>query len=223
MLARLETLYLGILRVVILVIATLALLVAVLGAASALPQLLARLGLSSQPAIQGGTLGEFIMEMKATKSTGATSESPYSAPAIDPGLAAAAKALQRYTHGAGGLKVADWERLLTASADRVPVGRSAEYSASVVRLADQLSVSKGKPLTVEQVGELMAWHERKFIAAASDEDDKCLADTAKSSLTLYAAGAAFVLFILITFTFLFVKIERSLRVVRTRAVEEFHA
>lgn len=225
MLARLETLYLGILRVVILVIATLALIAAVVGFVGAVPSLLRQLDLVAEPEPAGGTLGEYVAEKKLTAAS--TEKDVQDAPtddAVDPDLAAAAKALRRYTLDMKGPEEATWRAELVKSVDRVSPGQGDAYLKSVRSLADQLVASKGKKLTLDQVAELMGWHEQRFVEAAGRIEGERAADATGSSLTLYAAGSAFVLFILITFTFLFVKIERSLRVVRTRpAVEDPHA
>ena len=73
MLLRLETAYLNALRVLILIAATIALLLAGFGLVSAIPPLLRWTGITESDQPSGGTLGEFIDEQKITGTESTTS------------------------------------------------------------------------------------------------------------------------------------------------------
>ncbi|MBY8823794.1 hypothetical protein [Sphingomonas colocasiae] len=215
MLAKLEQVYLGILRVVILVAATVALLVAGFGLASAIPPLIRSSGLTETSKPNGGTLAEFIAEQKITETV---SDAPKDVEAfILPDLKAAAKILHTYLGQRTTTKLTDWEKGLQSFADEMP-GHSLTYATSVLDVANQLKISKGKPLSEERVAQLVDWHKNRFEANVSARAASEVEANARFWLTLGGAGAAFLAFVLIIFIFLFVKIERSLRLVHTTSI-----
>lgn len=223
MLTRLENTYLGILRVVVLVVATVALVVATLSLLYAVPSVARRLGLIPAPAANGGTLGEYVAAKKASvpveRGSAPVVNDALGTPA-DPDTDASAAALQRYTKGAGGMTIPRWRQELQSVEFRgVPSGHVPAYRRDVRALTDQLSHSRGKPLSLDQVRELLAWNLGKFTEYAATKDAKAAADAARATFTLYLASAAFLFFMLVVFVFLFVKVERSLRVVRTVQLE----
>ncbi len=222
---------LGILRVIILIGATLALLVALGAFVSALPALMRQVGISHDTPATGGSLGDYVDERKATAPQANTDGTATPVPAakrnIDPNLAAAARNVFDYLSkekaGKPLIIVPKLEDAFVSSSADVPLVNKADYYKDAKRLSDQLEASKGKRLTVEQVGDLFQWHEHKFVADLTAKEAKRLADTGASLLKLYIAGYAFTAFILVVFTFLFVKIERSLRVVRVVRTEADYA
>jgi hypothetical protein len=228
MLTRIETAYLAILRIVVLVVATVALLVALLSFIAAVPPLARQFGLVPAATPEGGTLAEYINARKATVPSNAGASSPSGAPAqpvrtTNDDIRTAAGTLQIYTNGANSLTAVDWERQIEQSGSSFPDELQNAYYKDVLSLAEQLRKSTGKRLSVSDVRDLLAWNAQQF---QSDETAKSLkksSDTTRAIFTLYVASGAFVLFILVVFTFLFVKVERSLRVVRTVRLEEQNA
>lgn len=92
----------------------------------------------------------------------------------------------------------------------------ASYDESLLRLAGQLKSSKGKPLTQEQVAELIDWHHRSFRESAIDIRQAAARDTASAWQWVVRAGQAFLLFTLIAFYFLLVRVERHLKLVKVQ-------
>jgi hypothetical protein len=220
MLTKIEALYLGILRVFILIVATFALLAAVFAFVSAGPPLLRHLGLGWGSSAAEPMLSQFIQEKGeegAVAQAGNADFSPVRVPTLSADAAAAARTLHEYTKDRSGATEADWQRSVVAFVQNAPPPDRDAYQASLKRLADQLGASKGVPLSMQQVGELLRWHQQRFLAARAVAAGQNALDAGQFILALYSAGAAFLFFIFITFTFLFVKIERSLR--STRAVK----
>lgn len=217
MLNRLESVYLSILRVVILIAATLALLVAVLGVASAVPLLLERAGFTSGD--ESATLADFMADKKAVPGEEPLAES--SVPdAVHPDLAAAARNVHQYLAGRSSYSVQHWEEVLTAYWQEVPAEADDEYASSVRELSEELLEATGRPLSLEQVEELLLWHFQRYMANLENRAAQQAAADAQFLLAIGGAASAFVIFVFIVFIFLFVKIERSLRVVRTTRVQE---
>ena len=222
MLTRIENIYLGTLRVVVLVIATIALAVATFSSLKALPGLARWVGVAPAPVIQGGTLSEYVAEKKESvpaKPGVATADPTTDIPA-DADTEASARTLQSYTKAIGGMTIPRWRSELQDMAYRgVPSAHLEAYRRDLHALTDQLGKSTGRKLTLEQVRELLTWNLAQFAADAQAQDAKALTETARAANTLYVAVAAFLLFMLVVFAFLFVKIERSLRLVRTTRLE----
>lgn len=212
MLAKIENMYLSILRVVILVSATIALIVAAVGLVSSVPSMLRWAGITQPQKALGGSLRQFIDEQKITDteaaedSGGSTTETYY----ILPDLQTAAGILYRYLGGKGSLSERDWRIGLQAAADDFGMEADA-YAESVLRLAQELKASKGKPLTEQKTIELVDWNTQQF---RSDLEVKRMAEAQEGAefwVKLAAAGTGFLAFVAIIFIFLFVKIERNLR------------
>lgn len=226
MLLRLETAYLGILRVVILVIATVALIVAALALASAFPTLIRQLGMSAKNEAVGGKLGEFIAEKKLTvQMEPSTETAPQTTTRyLNVNLISAAKTLYTYLKADIGVTEQELRSGIEKSSETaLPVLAIPAYYKDLKVLTDQLAASKGKRLTTPQVGELVAWHQARFLSDFNAKSASDAQDAAAFYVKIYAAGAAFMFFILVVFTFLFVKIERSLRLVRTVRSDSFDA
>ncbi|MBB3348376.1 hypothetical protein [Sphingomonas sp. BK069] len=220
MLTNLENVYLGVLRVVILIAASVALLLTAWGLASSVPQLLRWAGLTETAPPTGGTLREFISERRITDTTAESQDTltrdmeSY----VDPSIREAAKAIVTYLGKRGTLTAADLERSLQAEANRLP-GEALAYGQGVKSLAMELAASKGRPLTEMRVLELLQWHRERFVADLAARQARETEANAKFWIQVTLAGAAFLGFVLIVFVFLFVKIERSLRLIGTARVK----
>lgn len=213
---RLERAYLGALRVVILVAATGALIIAALGVLSAVPPLLSSTGIIDHEKPSGGDLRQFIEERKISETT-ASSTGVSSEMYVSRDAKSAAFNIVRYLKSATTIKERDWGQNMQRLANDVP-GHEAELAASLKDLSGQLIASKGKPLSEARVIELLGWHSEQFKSSVAASLAAEAQANAKFWVTLGGAGAAFLAFILTIFVFLFVKIERSLRIVRTTRV-----
>lgn len=222
MLAKLEQVYLAVLRVVILVAATIALVVAAFGTIGAIPPLIKWAGLTDVTAPTGGTLGEFIREMKAS---GTSDDFPNTTTTttvitIQPDINAAATNLKKYLGDRTRLTTDQIAEGLQGFADEYPLHSDA-YAKSVRALTEELLVSKGKPLSEARISELLAWHNKRFEADIQLRATEQAEGNSKFLMTIGVAAISFLAFVLIIFIFLFVKIERNLRPVRANSpVEE---
>jgi len=165
MLANLERAYLGILRVVILIFATIALIVTFVSLFGAAPELLRWSGLSHPEKPSGGTLAAFVAEQKAINTgaagvAGGTDATPSTA-YILPAIKGAVANLSRYP----GLTVdsAVLSQKLQHEADSFHE-RGAEYADSLKALTEELAHSNGQPLSRDRILALLDWHENQFMA-----------------------------------------------------------
>ena len=217
MLARLENAYLYILRVVVLIAATVALLGVVLGlvrGATLLPELIAPKTVSAD--VPGGTLGDYVAEKHAAGITVAAS-GPATAQPAPPAIRAAATSLEHYLSTRDGFAVDDaaYVGQLAGQQATLPDDVQDQYGESLKALASQLDLSKGTPLSADQVTDLVNWHFDKFKSAVEQTATERVAKQAEELGTLAVAGGAFALFLGLVLNFLIVKIERNLRLVRT--------
>lgn len=217
MLAKLERAYLNILRVVILIAATIALVIAAFGLVTAVPPLLKRSGLTSDGVTTGGSLQDFIKEQKITETTSDVDASAPIEPLVLPDIREAARLFHSYLGKNASFTEDDLRRALSENATAM-TGHAEEYAASIKGIAQQLKASKGKPLSETRVLQLIGWHKDRFAADIAAEEAEMAEGNAKFWTALGVAGACFLGFILIVFVFIFVKIERSLRVVQTQRV-----
>jgi hypothetical protein len=217
MLNRIEATYLGLLRVVILIVASLALIGAALALVSAAPPVLRLLGIGAPAPDDTGTLGNFIAEKKLEGIQ--SEEGTASPPSVQPDIAQAAKDLQEYLARQGAPKtpegLKDLEGILTGQMQQVPSSEQDGYAVNLKGLTGQLLKSKGKPLNPDRLDELIAWHRQHFVSDRQADAERKAADAVAFGVRLRIAAGAFVAFILVVFVFLFVKVERSLRLVRT--------
>ena len=94
-----------------------------------------------------------------------------------------------------------------------------DFQNSYLSLLRQLRDSKGKPLTRERFTELLVWHFDRFqaeVALASDDGEFSKIE-AWDWFT--KAGISFLVFVGIASYFLFVRVERHLRLVKVVQVE----
>ena len=216
MLARLEVAYLGILRVVLLVAATVALLVTFGATVTALPSLAQVVGIGNNPQTRGGTLREFIDANRITD------VEPSSADATDTAakfplpekVSEASKAFARYDarNGGGQIEQSKWDELFRSIlAEKVPFTVQDDYGEDLLRLSHQLERSSGKPLSDQRVLQLIEFHLTTFLGNVETAQTAKATGVAASMSKLLLAGGAFLIFVLVLFSFLFVKIERNLR------------
>jgi hypothetical protein len=112
-------------------------------------------------------------------------------------------------------EVAELSIVLNDQYKALPSPYQDSYGDSVQSISHQLLISKGAPLTGDQVIALLKWHYDKFTAAVTADQASRAAKTATGQQLVTAAGAAFLAFLLLVFCFIFVKIERNLRVMKT--------
>jgi hypothetical protein len=127
----------------------------------------------------------------------------------------ASKAFARYDAKNGGeqFEQSKWDDLFrSVLTEKVPVTEQVDYGEDLLRLARQLDRSTGKPLTDERLFQLIDFHLTTFQANVQAKEQAKAANIAASLSKLVLAGAAFLVFVLVLFSFLFVKIERNLRI-----------
>lgn len=223
MLSRLEVAYLAILRVVLLIAASVALLVTFGAATMALPALGDIVGLTGHQRTHGGTLRQFIEVNRITDvkpSQEEATETSFSMP-LPEKLGEASKNFARYDSRNGGEQVpqSKWDDLFrSVLSEKVPASLVEDYSNDIFKLSNQLTRSTGKPLSNERVFQLIEFHLDGFLADAQARENAKAGRLAGSLSKLLLAGGAFLIFVLVLFSFLFVKIERNLRV-RDRPIE----
>jgi hypothetical protein len=219
-LSNVEAFYLAILRVVILAAATLALIVVAVGTVRAVPAFTQQFAPSRAHEVGGANLGAFISERRAQGAETATvaADEPTQAKAVLPdNINAAAKALAVYAKGRLGLT---WDvdaiaRMFMEKRDSLPEIYQDAYGDGLRTLMSQLDRSTGQPLQPDEIDKLIQWHFDKFKVEAEADVAKRAADGAAGLQSIIAAGAAMLVFLLVVFCFIFVKIERNLRLVRT--------
>jgi hypothetical protein len=216
MLTTIENAYLFILRVLILVAASVALLVVVLGTVRGAPLIIDRFKTPDARAeLSSANLRQWIVEKKAEGVV---------APADTSGTSAATPAVPAKIEEAVGLLAQYGKQRLNEEVDRptarqmmievrdtVPGDYQSAYDDSVVGVMQQLLHSTGNPLTLDQISELIHWHGDKVKALADQAAERKAAEATEALQALAVAGGALVAFLLIVFCFLFVKIERNLR------------
>lgn len=216
MLNRLESAYLSILRVVILVAATLALVVAAFAMIASAPFFASQLGISGE--LEGGGLAQFVEEQRGYEGTAQSygSDDDYSRSyTISASLQASARRLANYakTHHDFDISVSQLEQSLAASQEQFPLEYYGDYEDSVERLSKELENAEGTPLSMEKLDELTQWHDQNFRMAVA-EKEAAKGEELMGAITAFGtAGGAFLVFVFLVFCFLFVRIERNLRVV----------
>jgi hypothetical protein len=222
MLEKIESAYLAVMRVVVLIAATIALIVCIVGGTFAAPMLLRQLGFAAgPPQVTGGDLATFVQEQKATQPEAEGAASDATSPAVIPGkIAQAVNILADYAqlHSQITLDRPGLEKFITEKKDQLDPEYQDAYEDSFLKLAQDLKVSKGKPLTGPRLGQLVDWHYSHFQSEILAKKEERLAQAGKASAGMTLAAGGLVAFILILFFFLFVKIERNLRLVRTHEV-----
>jgi len=220
MIARLEELYLSVLRVSIVIVAGIALIAAIGSLLAAAYAFMPNFTPDKIPS--GGTLEEFITEQKAlavdsevSKDTVLSSDSPSAEPQ-SAFLTEASKLYIAYVRKMGGPKIskADAVEFISDYVSNVEFSNREAFQRSFLSLLKQLRDSTGKPLSQAKFDDLLSWHFTNF-------ESQVAANSASSEVTgpgawawLTQAGTAFLLFLGIAIYFLFVRVERHLRLVK---------
>jgi hypothetical protein len=193
-----------------------ALLIAIGSAIAAVPALGDVTGITRHAQVRGGTLREFIQANRLTD-VQASNEDEANRNAKLPlptDVAEASKSFARYDANNGGkvLQQSQWDDVFrTLLFEKVPFALQDDYGTDVLKLADGLRRSKGKPLNDDRLGQLLEFHLDGFLANAQSQETARASRIANSISKLVLAGAAFLIFVLVLFCFIFVKIERNLR------------
>lgn len=216
MLTKIEVTYLAILRVILLIAATIALIVTFGAAVTAVPVFVQMVGIGGTAPTRGATLGDFIAANRITDvdfsredAAASTSKLP-----LPESVSEASKAFARYDAKNGGqqFEQSKWDDLFRSLlTEKVSVTQHEDYGEDLLRLAHQLERSKGRVLSDQRLFELIEFHLNSFQADAQAKEQAKAANVAASLSKLVLAGAAFLVFVLVLFSFLFVKIERNLR------------
>ena len=222
LLQRAENLYLNILRVLILAVATLALLGAIVGLLGGLPLLKASPTSTTAPpsSLQAATLGDYVSEKKAAGQDVTTSPDAASTTSTvisSVGIKDAAQNIVSYvrTKMNGTLGLEPTIRELQGFEADIPEPFHTSYETSLVSLTKQLTLSTGAALTPDSLEDLLRWHAAKFKTAAEEDAAKLAEEKLQASQRIQLGAYALLTFLLLVFAFIFVKIERNLRVVRT--------
>jgi hypothetical protein len=216
MLARMETLYLKLLRGFILFAATLALLAGVIALATMVPTLLTRMGIIESEG-QSHSLADFVAEQKPYEGS-AEDEEANTQTLIDPNIKEAAANFKQYIGSPSKATLTDWETGLTELSEKeLPIEHRSTYGESIKNLSVEVKESKGKPLTESRVLQLVQWHHQRFAANIAQQASERAQAEGAFQMQMAAAFGAVMLFVFITFIFLFVRIERHLRRVEVAA------
>ena len=219
MISKLEELYLSVLRVSVVIVAGLALIAAVVSLIAGAYSLTPSFG--SQDSISGGKLEDFIAEQKAASpEIQGTSEEIDSEPQTRDELPSSfitkvAKLYVDYLKRIDGTVITDdaAARVIFDIMADIAIEDREQYQTSFLALLTQLRDSKGKPLSQEKFFELLEWHHERF-------KSETMSRSAGSELSMMAAwdwltkaGIAFLMFLAVATYFLFVRVERHLRLV----------
>ena len=224
-LAKAEEVYLGILRVVILAVATLAMIVAFCGLILGGWFVIANSGSHPHaPPVEAVTLGDYISEQKAALAPqgGAVTDSGSADQqtqivVVREAIRPAYNDFVRYVTGKmqGTLNKSGFAGDLNSDYDGFDEPYRAAYATSLNSLAHQLTISDGKPLSADQFSNLITWHLKKFQDAVTSEKENKAAKKVLGGQIVVVGAVSFLAFLLLVFCFIFVKMERNLRVVRT--------
>jgi len=224
MLNKLEALYLNILRVVIIVLATVLLAVAAIGAVVAAPMLLSSFGGGEADAarlVRNDSLNDYLNRNSGSPGVAAQDQAALEDRTRDADrrFKEAAANIVRYVKAKTGMAppeagVIDYIQTLS---DRLPTGLQDRYADSLLSLSKDL-VQAPTATTPVDVDQLIQWHFDQFSAAAEtamqQDASRAIEEQARRQTAVLAGTAAagfFMMFLLLVFVFVLVKIERNLR------------
>ena len=228
MLARLEALYLNILRVAIIILATILLACAAVAMVVAGPMLLSSFNSETNATrlVRSDTLNSYL---QGESGAGQASDQPTEASVeraaqADTRIRQAATNIANYVTAKYGFDIVEPAVVgyLEDNALALPASLFDSYCDSLLTLTNDLVArpASASPIDVDQ---LTAWHFEKFQQAAQQADAQNAAraaETAQRRITAVAAATAavtlFGLFLLMVFVFVLVKIERNLRLLPVR-------
>ena len=218
LLARIEAFYLSLLRIVILAGATIALAIVAVSVVRSAPLFIQMSIPTTKTAnIEGAGLADFI---RAQRENGVSLTAIPAANSelreLPVDIAAAINLLSAYYRsrlhqnldqsGARTYFMMRYESFYGDEGDR--------YASSLKSLMKELSVSTGTPLNSNQLNLLIDWHLEQFREVIAREQITRTASAAEAMRSLTLAGASLLGFLLIVFCFIFVKIERNLRILQ---------
>ena len=222
MLDKIEAAYLALMRVIILVAATAALAAAVVGLVTAAPMIARQLGTHTTGQVQGADLASYIdAERGGGVPTVVDPGSGAPVTRIIPGeLAKAANLIAAYARDRAHerLDVPTLELALADKHAQIDPAYQKAYDESVLVLANDLSMSAGAALSTDRIDQLIEWHFSKFADGITHNTTRIALKNARGLIGLYVTAGSLACFILVLFFFLFVKIERNLRIVRTKPI-----
>ncbi|MFA4897931.1 MAG: hypothetical protein WC563_00260 [Brevundimonas sp.] len=224
MLNKLEALYLNILRVVIIVLATVLLAVAAIGAVVAAPMLLSSFGGGEADAarlVRNDSLNDYLNRNSGSPGVAAQDQAALEDRTRDADrrFKEAAANIVSYVKAKTGMAppeagVIDYIQTLS---DRLPTGLQDRYADSLLSLSKDL-VQAPTATTPVDVDQLIQWHFDQFSAAAEtamqQDASRAIEEQARRQTAVLAGTAAagfFMMFLLLVFVFVLVKIERNLR------------
>ena len=226
---RMESLYLNILRVTILLLATIFLIGATIGVVIALPKLVPSLGGADARKLVSGATFKDYKDTQSSAAPGVTADStPTEATApeqIDSRIATASGNFVAWgTKEGNSYELGAVERSLDSKQKSLNPNLQGDYADSLVQFSRDVLASA---VSDENINQLINWHLEKFTAAqeqaAADEQTKAVKTAVERQQALVlagAAGAAFLAFLILVFVFVLVKIERNLRIVTVQAARE---
>ena len=226
MFAKLEDFYLSILRVAILIVAGLALLAAVGSLLASGAALLPKFGTGTT--FTGGKLEDYIGEQKALSSVDAAAdgsneidEAPRQIDLPSSFLEEATRLYIDYVKRIDKTVVSKKaaEDVVFAQISEIGFEYREDFQNSYLSLLRQLRDSKGKPLTRERFDTLLNWHFDRFQAEVTSASDDGEFSKIEAWDWFTKAGISFLVFIAIASYFLFVRVERHLRLVKVVQIE----
>lgn len=214
-----EAAYLFILRIFILAAATLTLLIAAISLTKALPLMSGNFDREASSGLPGGGLGGFIEEQRQSPEAEPIETQP-ATPSPDitsPQIIEAATLWKSYNVRTNfDVDLTRARAFFDKRSQAISEDHRTEYLNTLVTLMKELNASKGSPLTIDQQGQLLDWHDAKFQAQADRSDAEQAAGRLGALQAAAVAGGALLAFLMIIFCFLVVKIERNLRSIAER-------
>ena len=216
MLTKLEDIYLNILRIAVLAIATIALLVFALTAAQTGPLVGQFIGLKPKAKVEDASFAQFVHANRPTSSSNSygspdASDSLYPDTIVNSATNVVAYIKKHHDYDIGH---ANALQFLGGIYDEMSADYQRDYAISLQDFTTQLANSTGTPISTDQINQAIRWHAQKFMSAATESEIKATADRAKAVLAITIAGISLLAFLIIIFLFVVVKIERNLRVVQ---------
>jgi hypothetical protein len=222
--AKLEHVYLDLVRILLIAGASIALVFVVLGVLGGMPLLTSIL----KSATSGEARPEPVRMAELEGRREVTIEQSSSADEVpdvrDDFLRAAAQNIVGYARSALNLELSE-QVILKSLQDRraeFPEEFYGDYSTSAKAFSEDMKQTS-KQYDLDQ---LLDWHDRKFseniqsaVANREGRLQEAAVEQAKALQALLMAGVALLAFLLIILCFILVKIERNLRLVNTREVE----
>ena len=203
-------------RVAILIVAGLALLAAIGSLIASGAALLPNFGTGTT--FSGGKLEEYIGEQRTLSGI---DDAPRQIDLPSSFLNEATKLyidyIKRIDKSVVSKKVA--EDVVFAQVSEIGFEYREDFQNSYLSLLRQLRDSKGKPLTRERFDALLMWHFDRFQAEVASASDDGEFSKIEAWDWFTKAGMSFLVFIAIASYFLFVRVERHLRVVKVVQVE----